>query len=56
MEEFDVTVKHVFEPVDGVEQPKKKGKGVSIMSQEDTWKVYETNSPLYNLLWSCCIL
>ena len=32
--------------------PKKKGKGVSIMSQEDTWKVYETNSPLYNLLWS----
>lgn len=32
--------------------PKKKGKGVSIMSQENTWKVYETNSPLYNLLWS----
>ena len=32
--------------------PKKKGKGISIMSQEDTWKVYETNSPLYNLLWS----
>jgi len=35
--------------------PKKKGKGVSIMSQEDTWKVYETNSPLYNLLWSWTI-
>lgn len=32
--------------------PKKKGKGVSIMSQEDGWKVFETNSPLYNLLWS----
>ena len=31
---------------------KKKGKGVSIMSQEDSWKVYETKSPLYNLLWS----
>ena len=35
--------------------PKKKGKGVSIMSQENTWKVYETNSPLYNLLWSWTI-
>ena len=35
--------------------PKKKGKGVSIMSQEDDWKVYETNSPLYNLLWSWTI-
>uniref|UniRef100_A0A6C0DUW7 Protein kinase domain-containing protein n=1 Tax=viral metagenome TaxID=1070528 RepID=A0A6C0DUW7_9ZZZZ len=35
--------------------PKKKGKGVSIMSQEDSWKVYETNSPLYNLLWSWTI-
>jgi hypothetical protein len=32
--------------------PKKKGKGVSIMSEEDSWKVYETNSPLYNLLWN----
>ena len=31
--------------------PKKKGK-VSIMSEEDSWKVYETNSPLYNLLWN----
>ena len=32
--------------------PKKKGKGVSVMSQEGSWKVYETKSPLYNLLWS----
>lgn len=31
--------------------PKKKGKGVSIMSEEESWKVYETNSPLFNLLW-----
>ena len=31
---------------------KKKGKGVSsIMSQEGDWKVFETKSPLYNLLW-----
>ena len=35
--------------------PKKKGKAVSIMSQEGNWKVYETNSPLYNLLWSWMI-
>jgi hypothetical protein len=32
--------------------PKKKGKNVAIMSEEGSWKVYETNSPLYNLLWS----
>lgn len=32
--------------------PKKKGKGVPIMSQDGEWKVYETRSPLYNLLWS----
>jgi hypothetical protein len=32
--------------------PKKKGKNVAILSQEDSWKVYETKSPLYNLLWS----
>jgi hypothetical protein len=32
--------------------PKKKGKSVPIMSEEDSWKVYETKSPLYNLLWS----
>ena len=32
--------------------PKKKGKNIPIMSQEDSWKVYETRSPLYNLLWS----
>lgn len=41
--------------IDGLfdEQPdKKKGKGVSVMSQEGDWKVYETRSPLYNLLWS----
>ena len=31
--------------------PKKKGK-VPIMSEEGSWKVYETNSPLYNLLWN----
>jgi hypothetical protein len=29
--------------------PKKKGK--KIMSQEGSWKVYETKSELYNLLW-----
>lgn len=32
--------------------PKKKGKSVSILSEEGSWKVYETNSALYNLLWS----
>lgn len=32
--------------------PKKKGKGVSIMSEENGWKVFETSSQLYNLLWS----
>ena len=32
--------------------PKKKGKTIPIMSEEDSWKVYETKSPLYNLLWS----
>jgi hypothetical protein len=32
--------------------PKKKGKHVSIISEEGSWKVYETRSPLYNLLWS----
>jgi hypothetical protein len=31
---------------------KKKGKGVSIISQEGNWKVFETKSPLFNLLWS----
>ena len=41
--------------IDGLydEKPdKKKGKGVSIISQEGNWKVYETKSPLFNLLWS----
>jgi hypothetical protein len=32
--------------------PKKKGKNISIISEEGSWKVYETRSPLYNLLWS----
>jgi hypothetical protein len=32
--------------------PKKKGKGISIISEEPGWKVYETKSPLFNLLWS----
>ena len=30
--------------------PKKKAHG-SLLSQEGTWKVYETVSPLFNLLW-----
>ena len=34
---------------------KKKGKGIPIMSEEGSWKVYETKSPLYNLLWSWTI-
>jgi hypothetical protein len=32
--------------------PKKKGKGVPIISQEDDWKVFETTSQLFNLIWS----
>ena len=32
--------------------PKKKGNNLSILSQEGSWKVYETKSPLFNLLWS----
>jgi len=35
--------------------PKKKGKAVPVMSEEGTWKMYETNSPLFNLLWSWTI-
>jgi hypothetical protein len=31
---------------------KKKGKKVSILSQEDSWIIHETRSPLFNLLWS----
>ena len=31
---------------------KKKGKKIQVMSEEGSWKVYETSSPLYNLLWS----
>jgi hypothetical protein len=41
--------------IDGLfeeQPPKKKGKAVPVMSEEGSWKVYETNSPLYNLLWS----
>ncbi len=41
--------------IDGLYEKKperKKGKGVSIISQEGNWKVYETKSPLFNLLWS----
>ena len=34
---------------------KKKGKGVSIISQEGNWKVFETKSPLFNLLWNWTI-
>ena len=32
--------------------PKKKGKAVPVMSEDGGWKMYETNSPLFNLLWS----
>jgi hypothetical protein len=32
--------------------PKKKGKSLYLMSEEGSWKVFETSSPLYNLLWS----
>jgi len=31
--------------------PKKKGKNVKSISEEGSWIVYETTSPLYNLLW-----
>lgn len=31
--------------------PKRKGKKVRLLSEEGSWKVYETESPLYNLLW-----
>ena len=44
--------------IDGLfEEPpeKKKGKGIPVMSEEGDWKVYETKSPLYNLLWSWTI-
>ena len=40
--------------IDGLfdeQPPKKKGKSIPIMSEEGSWKVYETSSPLYNLLW-----
>ena len=31
--------------------PKKIGKKVRVLSEEGSWKVYETQSMLYNLLW-----
>lgn len=31
---------------------KKKGKKVPILSQEGEWIIYETRSPLFNMLWS----
>lgn len=31
---------------------KKKGNKVAVMSEEGSWKMYETKSPLFNLLWS----
>lgn len=31
---------------------KKKGKKVSVLSKEEDWIMYETCSPLFNLLWS----
>lgn len=31
---------------------KKKGKNVPLLSEEGSWKMYETKSPLFNLLWS----
>jgi hypothetical protein len=31
--------------------PKKKGKNIKPISEEGSWIVYETTSPLYNLLW-----
>jgi len=44
--------------IDGLfdeQPPKKKGKQVPIMSEEGSWKIYETCSPLYNLLWNWTI-
>lgn len=41
--------------IDGLfdeQPPQKKGKNLKALSKEDDWIVYETNSPLYNLLWS----
>jgi hypothetical protein len=32
--------------------PKRKGKKVHLLSEEGSWKVYETESTLYNLLWT----
>ena len=40
--------------IDGLfeERPPKKKGNVPIMSEEGSWKVYETSSPLYNLIWN----
>jgi hypothetical protein len=40
--------------IDGLfdEKPPKKKGVVSVISEEGSWKVHETSSPLYNLLWS----
>lgn len=41
--------------IDGLfeERPeKKKGKKVHVLSQEGSWTMYETRSPLFNMLWS----
>jgi len=35
-----------------LERPDRKKGSTTILSQEGDWKVYETVSPLYNLLWS----
>jgi hypothetical protein len=34
------------------EHPAKKKGSNTVLSQEGSWKVYETVSPLFNLLWS----
>ncbi len=42
--------------IDGLYQDefpkKKKGKNIKILSQEGSWKIYETESELFNMLWS----
>ena len=39
--------------IDGLfEEVPPKGKGKKLMSKDGSWKVYETKSELYNLLWS----
>jgi hypothetical protein len=39
--------------IDGLfDEKPPKGKGKKLMSKDGSWKVYETKSELYNLLWS----